>query len=206
MIPRYAYTAMLVTGGLHCALGVFGFITACVGMAKLPYFRTYCAVASVVSTWTILVGCVGISAGMRHFTHAKTRQLKIAYMVTAILSACFFCLIGSWMYSFTGKPNAWFTPDFYNYNTYLPLYANKIRYAGGIGISLEFILAIVSSSICCCCSPTNQNPTVVVQAPFQQIFSSVPITTTVPYQTLQNSGVVAQPPPYQSSFDPIKTV
>lgn len=55
MIVGYAYTAMLVTGILHCVLGFCSFITAICGMVGVDIagyvIRVYNGVALVTAIW-----------------------------------------------------------------------------------------------------------------------------------------------------------
>lgn len=190
MIPGYAYVAMLVTGCLHCLLGVASVIISFVGLGVGPYIRNYFVGSLFVGIWVCLVGSLGIAAGIQKLADEKIRQLKIAYMVTAILSACIFCAIAWWMYAVSVTFNVWYIVVT---NTYRDDYYN-IGCAGLIIVSLEFILAIVSSSICCCCSPTTASTTVIVQAPPQQVVTTVPGQSTIQYQLPPNTTIQYQPP------------
>ncbi|CAE1275546.1 unnamed protein product [Acanthosepion pharaonis] len=108
--------------------------------------HVYLGVVTGASLWIIMVGILGILTGVKSMEHKKTYNLKIAYMVTAILSATIFSLVG----------------------ISLSAIVNQHLYSIGIVGSLcsfaDFVLAIVSSSICCCCSNTNITNVVVVQS------------------------------------------
>ncbi|XP_029643133.1 uncharacterized protein LOC115217545 [Octopus sinensis] len=65
-------------------------------------------------------------------------------MVLAILSACFFAIAGMTCFSIH---SAWIL--------YYGIYGLHVLFAcAAFVMSVEFILAIVSSSICCCCPGT----------------------------------------------------
>lgn len=166
MLPTFPYMAMTITGILHVIFGVVIFINAMVGFGmKLsiqpyewqrftPYqieslsqiVHIYLGIVTGASLWIIMVGILGILTGVKSMEHKKTYSLKIAYMVTAILSATIFSLVG----------------------VSLSAVVNQQLYSIGIVGSLcsfaDFVLAIVSSSICCCCSSTNVTNVVVVQS------------------------------------------
>lgn len=196
MIAGHAYVAMLVTGCLHCILGLAALITPIVGLKYAPVGTTYHTVAIIPGVWILLVGALGIASGIEKLQDNTIRQLKIAHMVTAILSASLFTLLGLWMYSDILVRDA-VRDILIMDDDYADLEKSWIIAKFGITfIMLECVLAIVSSSICCCCSPTTPVPGVIIQQPPQQIISSVPGNTTIlyqhpfptgiPYQTLQN--------------------
>jgi len=161
MIPGYQYLAMLITGILHAIVGLCAAIIAIAGMsgAELIHqvIRVYCGVALFVAFWILMIGALGISAGIKKLPDVTTMRLKTAYMVTAILSACIFSLVGLTMYCLTFVLAG-------------GLHRNSARFVtlghvGSVFMAVEFVLAIVSASICCCCSNTNPNTMVVIQAP-----------------------------------------
>lgn len=173
MIVGYAYTAMLVTGILHCVLGFSAFVTSICGMLGVELagyiIRVYNGIAFVTAIWIILVGSLGITAGLKQLSDDIIRKFKIAYMVTAILSACIFSLVGLTMFCLTFTVAIVLDKDWENFVT--------IGHVGSVIMALEFVLAIVSSSICCCCSNSSPNTTVIIQAPGR------PVETVMQYQT-----------------------
>lgn len=172
MIVGYAYTAMLVTGILHCIIGFSAFITAICGMVGVDIagyvIRVYNGVALATAIWIMLVGSLGITAGLKQLPDDNIRRFKIAYMVTAILSACIFSLVGLAMFCCTFTIATVLDEDWEHFIT--------IGHVGSVIMALEFVLAIVSSSICCCCSNSNTNTTVIIQAPGR------PVETMMQYQ------------------------
>lgn len=202
MIPGYAYVGMLVTGGLHCFIGVAATITAIVGLAIGPYIRNYFMGALFAGFWICFVGIIGIAAGIKKFADETTRQLKIAYMVTAILSACIFSGLAIGMY--TASITTYFGHMRYHYHIIHDYYT--IGWFGIIICIVEFFVAIVSSSICCCCSRTTQNTTVIIQALPDQIVTTMHGQTTTQYQSPPNNTIQYQQPlnkimQYQTSGD-----
>lgn len=166
MIPAFPYMAMTITGILHIIFGVVIFINAMVGFSMKveiqPYewrhfsmyendyltqvVHVYLGVVTGASLWIIMVGILGILTGVKSMEHKKTYSLKIAYMVTAILSATIFSLVGISLSAVV------------NQNLF------NIGIVGSLCSFADFVLAIVSSSICCCCSSTNVTNVVVVQS------------------------------------------
>lgn len=244
MIPSYHYVAMLVTGCLHLILGVACVITAIIGFTVGSDISGLSAGVLLVGLWILLVGGLGVATGVHMIEDVKTRQLillirgpgvssdwerltadkirqlRFAYMVTAILSACLFCLLSSGLFTgilITGADREYPTTNEDSYFT-----------IAGFGIAtsvLEFILAIVSSSICCCCSTTTHAATTILQAPLQQIVSTVSGQNTIPYQSMSNhtgeypqpvngtmqyetsgyAAVSSHPPAYQQHVETTKT-
>lgn len=172
MLVSFPYLAMTITGVIHIIFGVAIFITACIGFnvniadsnfyewqrlsgyemeALEQVLQTYLGTVVGSALWIIMVGILGICTGWKTMDHKKTRGLKIAYMVTAILSAVIFSQVGLILCVVVINQHLYY-----------------IGLAGTLCSVGEFILAIVSSSICCCCAQTSVGGIVVVQAPGNQ--------------------------------------
>lgn len=203
MTPRYPYASMVVTGYLHLVLGFASIFNAIIGLSAAKDFFGFSVSALLQGIWILLVGHLGTEAGRQMnedvrirklillnessgpsaewegLAAEKIRQFKSAYMMTAILSASFFSTMG-----FAISMTFLFAEGFRENNIYHT--SNLILASEGIAISiLEFILAIVSSIICCRYS--SMNTTTIVQAPIQQIVTTIPGKSRTQYQVLPNT-------------------
>ncbi|CAI9729925.1 Hypothetical predicted protein [Octopus vulgaris] len=160
MIVGFNYLAMTITGAMHLTNGIFCLICSIIGFTTQKYYNYHgfyydsylyddlsvriAAGSFIASLWIIAVGILGISTGLKSNPEHRTNSLKIAYMVLAILSACFFAIAGMTCFSIH---SVWIL--------YYGIYGLHVLFAcAAFVMSVEFILAIVSSSICCCCSGT----------------------------------------------------
>lgn len=200
---------MLVTGSLHCVIGLAIFIAGILALKFSPGGFDTLWMTLIPGIWSLVVGAFGIAAGIDKLPDEKIQSYKNTYMVTAILSAVIFTASGYWVYLsiLRGK----FEVILYEY-TFVDLERFIVISKIGLAfICLEFILAIVSSSICCCCSPTISTPVVIIQQPPQHTMTAapgfsiplphLPTNTGIPYNIFKNESTEAQPPPYTENHN-----
>lgn len=194
---------MLVTGILHCVIGLVIVITAIIQFRVQTVRNMYGYGAAVSSIWIFVTGGLGIAAGIKRLQDEKVRQLKIAYMVLSIWSVINFAGL-ILVYTMIGEV---LTPsDLLNiieFERRVTLFRIQLAFTG-----IEIILGIISFSICCCCSPTPRPacPGVILQLPPEQVLATaqgygtplqqLPTNTSITNETLQNGTMGYKPPHY----------